>query len=79
MKKPILAAVAALFVLTACSSELSDVNVSSRDASRIQYVVDHRTNLCFAFIGSRAAFKTNATGIGMANVPCTDQVLFLAR
>lgn len=57
-----------LLLLGSCSVNTSgNVNI---DADDIQYVKDDRTGLCFAIVASRKAMSTDATGLGMACVPC---------
>lgn len=54
--------------ITSCSVNTSDnVNV---DTTKFSYYKDSRTNLCFAVVASRKSGSTDATGLGVACVPC---------
>ncbi|MFP4314027.1 MAG: hypothetical protein ACLFR0_06850 [Alphaproteobacteria bacterium] len=67
----------AVFALAACG-----VNTSGNidiDPTDIQYTQDPRTELCFAFVASRKTATVDTTGLGMANVPCTPEVLELTN
>lgn len=71
----VVAGVIYLFTLT--SQATSDVNV---DPNQLGYLKDTRTNLCFVVIGARSSSILGAvglgksTGVGITNVPCSDQV-----
>lgn len=72
--------ISVLFVallLAGCGvSTSSNVNISGED---LRYMQDERTGLCFAVTASRKALKLDTTGLGLANVPCTDEVLALIK
>ncbi len=40
-------------------------------ATKITYVKDHRTDLCFALVASRKTGTASQSGMGIAQVPCT--------
>lgn len=48
-------------------------------ASKITYVKDSRTGLCFALVASRKTGDTNQTGMGMSEVPCNKVSRVLAQ
>ena len=57
-----------LAILSGCS-----VNTSSNidiDVKDIKYVKDNERDLCFAFVASEKSFETEASGLGMTEVPC---------
>ena len=64
-------------ILSSCAvGTSSNINVN---ASKILYKQDARTKLCFAFVASRKAFQAETTGLGMTNVPCTEEVRSLIK
>ena len=67
------AAVAVLSVLAGCGVNTSG-NINFNPNS-LQYVKDDRTGLCFAIVASRKTGNIETTGLGMSEVPCTDEVL----
>ncbi len=70
-------AAAAAVGLTGCSVNTSgNIDINTSD---IQYRQDERTGLCFAFSASRKTGEIDTTGLGLTEVPCTDEVLALAR
>ena len=68
---------AATVGLTGCGVHTSgNININPND---IQYTQDGRTGLCYAFTASRRAGSPDTEGLGMTEVPCTPEVLRLAR
>lgn len=63
--------------LTACGVNTSG-NISV-NANNFQYVQDQRTGLCFAVVASRRTARAETTGLGLTEVPCTDEVKELIR
>ena len=71
----ILLVLSAVLGLSAC-----EVNTSSNidfEAEDIKFVRHHGTDLCFALSASRKSWDTNATGLGLTTVPCSEKVLSL--
>ena len=64
------------FILGCGASTSGNITIDPKD---LQYFQDPRTNLCFAIVGSGKYLDPDTTGVAMANVPCTDEVLQLAR
>ena len=63
-----------------------DVNPSKVDAayakkfiSKVTYVKDERTGLCFALVGTRETASTNQNGISWTWVPCDSVEKFLEK
>lgn len=72
-----LAAVLASAALSGCGVNTSgNIDINTND---IQYKQDSRTGLCFAFAASRKAMEASTTGLGLTEVPCTDEVLSLTQ
>lgn len=72
------AGLAAVFLGAALALSGCGVSTSSNvnfDADDIAYDVDSRTGLCYAFTASRKAMQMDTSGLGLTNVPCTDEVL----
>jgi hypothetical protein len=78
MKSVIVALIALCAVLIAgCDAKSIRTTV---DADKITYVQDERTSLCFAVLGrGRPVVGVAASSFSMTNVPCTKEVLALAR
>lgn len=67
--------VVGLSVLAGCSVQTSDrVDL---EADMLLYIQDSRTGLCYAAVATRKSFNASTSGLGLANVPCTDKVLKL--
>lgn len=67
------AAVAVLSILAGCGVNTSG-NINFNPKS-IQYAQDDRTGLCFAIVASRKTGSLGTSGLGLTEVPCTDEVL----
>lgn len=73
--KTILAASAIALFLAGCG-----VNTSGNidfNASHIKYTQDPRTELCYAYVASRKTAKVDTSGLGLTNVPCSNEVMKL--
>jgi len=71
----LIAAVAVLSVLAGCGVNTSgNINFN---ANSLQYAQDDRTGLCFAIVASRKTGNIETTGLGMSEVPCTNEVISL--
>ena len=65
MKKIILIAI--LSLIASCSvNTSSNINIDVNDIKLIR-----KGGLCFAIVASRKSFNTDATGLGLANIPCS--------
>ncbi len=63
--------------LSACGVNTSgDIDFNADD---IGYRRDSRTGLCFAVVASRETGKVSTSGLGLTNVPCSDEVLALIK
>lgn len=72
---PIIASIA----ITGCSQHPSRMSASDAVdmATKLRYVHDQRTGLCFAVVASRKTADTDQNGFTVTYVPCTDAVLGL--
>ncbi len=71
-----LAAILLLFSLAwACTPEAAEVDANEM-AGSLQYGQDPRTGLCYAMAGYKGY---GFTGLALTSVPCTPEVLALAR
>lgn len=69
----------AVLLIGGCSvrpSEVSDALVRNF-SSNVRYAQDDRTGLCFALIATKKQLQLTQNGLGMTNVPCTEEVLAL--
>ena len=62
----------AVVLMAGCSVNPSKVDdkYAKEFASKIAYVKDARTGLCFALVGTRKTGHASESGLGMACVPC---------
>lgn len=64
-------------VLYGCGVNTSgniDVNPNN-----LRYFYDSRTDLCFAAVASRKTANFDTTGLGLTNVPCSEEVRSLIK
>ena len=76
MKKLLIMCVVVVSLAGCEANTSSNIDIAGED---ILYMKDIRTGLCFALTASRKSFDVNSTGIAMANVPCSDEVLLLIK
>ena len=72
MKTKLFLCMLVVSIFSGCSvnpSGLSD-KYAKDFVSKIKYVKDKRTDVCFAMVASRKTADTDQTGIGISEVPC---------
>jgi hypothetical protein len=69
--KNLISILVVLFVM-GCSVNPSEVTDSyaKKYASKVKYVQDERTGICFAVIASRKTMRADQTGLGITVVDC---------
>jgi len=78
MKKLFCILLLILLIITGCSATPSSVSKrkAKKLASKITYVRDSRTELCYAVVSSRVymfgIFPSAQKGLGLTQVPCAD-------
>lgn len=62
------------FILASCDASSSRIEI---DPSKINYMKDVRTDLCYAVVGRSRPGEMIATSFSITNVPCSEAVLRL--
>jgi hypothetical protein len=73
--------VIALLLMVGCSPYVSPVQPDNAKsiASKITYVRDDRTGLCFGLVGMTKVGEISETGTGITYVPCDKVESFLVK